>query len=62
MGSVTRIISKDDGPMLLESISKEIDELLECQYRRSKDIILSKRDKLDLIASLLREHETLDSK
>ena len=62
MGSVTRIISKEDGPMLHESISKEIDELLECQYQRCKEIIVSKRDKLDLIASLLLEHESLDAK
>jgi ATP-dependent metalloprotease len=62
MGSVNRIISKEDGPLLLESISLEIDELLERQYQRSKEIITSKRGTLDLIASLLQEHESLDVK
>ena len=62
MGSVNRIISKEDGPLLLESISLEIDELLERQYQRSKEIITSKRGTLDLIASLLQEYESLDVK
>lgn len=62
MGSGTRTMSQEDGPVLQEQVDSEIDHLLQSQYQRGMEILLAQRPTLDLIAEELRTHESLDLK
>ena len=52
----TKVYSETTASEIDEEIKRLIDE----GYKRAQDIILTHRDKLELIANALLEHETLD--
>ena len=52
----TKVYSETTASEIDEEIKRLIDE----GYKRAQDIILTNRDKLELIANALLEHETLD--
>jgi len=52
----TKVYSENTAREIDEEIKRLIDE----GYKRAQDIILTNRDKLELIATALLEHETLD--
>ena len=52
----TKVYSETKASEIDEEIKRIIDE----GYQRAKDIIMTNRDKLELIANALLEHETLD--
>ncbi len=45
-----------------QKIDKEISNLIETQLKRAKDLLTENRDKLEIIAQALLEHETLEGK
>lgn len=51
----------DCSPHTAELIDHEVKQLLETAYHDAKQILAEHRDKLDLVARALLEHETLDA-
>ena len=52
--------SKDYSESTAEEIDTEVRKIIDDSYRRATDIINTHRDKLELIANALLEHETLE--
>ncbi len=52
--------SKDYSEATAQSIDAEVKHIIDENYQRAKAIITANRDKLELIAKALLEHETLD--
>jgi cell division protease FtsH len=52
--------SKDYSESTAEDIDNEVKRIIDENFHRAKDIIDSNRDKLELIAKALLEHETLE--
>ena len=52
--------SKDYSEQTAQEIDAEVKRIIDENFQRAKDIILSHRDKLELIANALLEYETLE--
>jgi cell division protease FtsH len=51
---------RDYSEAAAEEIDNEVRRILQGAYQRAKNILLENRDKLDLLAKILIEHETLE--
>jgi cell division protease FtsH len=51
---------KDYSESTAEEIDAEVKRIIDEAFRRAKDVIESNRDKLEMIANALLEHETLE--
>jgi cell division protease FtsH len=51
---------RDYSEAAAEEIDNEVRRILQTAYHRAKNILMENRDKLDRLASILIEHETLD--
>jgi cell division protease FtsH len=51
---------RDYSEQAAEEIDNEVKRILQTSYQRAKNILLENRDKLDLLANILIEHETLE--
>ena len=52
--------ARDYSEATAEEIDREVRRLLDEAYQTAKDTLMAHRDKLDIIAKLLLEYETLD--
>jgi cell division protease FtsH len=52
--------SRDYSESAAEEIDNEVRRILQTAYHRAKNVLLENRDKLDRLADILIEHETLD--
>ena len=51
---------RDYSDAIAEQIDREVNEIIEIEYKRVHKLMTANRDKLDLIANQLLEVETLD--
>ncbi len=51
---------RDYSEQFAEEIDNEVKRIIQAQYQRAKKILLDNRAKLDLLARVLIEQETLD--
>jgi len=52
--------TRDYSEAAAEEIDNEVKRILQTAYHRAKNILVENRDKLDMLATILVEHETLD--